>query len=564
DCSIEKANSFYRLVAGGSQSVRLRLGGAFVLRKVGMGVVTVSSSASRASLGLSGRVTLPQSNVKGPFILGFKSDKTKKITLIGPNEPVCLPIEKKENRKKGRSVRKPSKARVVVADIAEASPCATELDLTEAAAKLESIFKISPTRENVAEENLDGVGRKRRGNKRYGNDDADEKLGENIDGGVVRNRKKKTKRLSLDKRIEMKKSKDLSNKKERKSVKEEIVIPATREVKVSINEDEKIEELVREYSASTDLVSLDWKKMKIPPVLPSSEHNWLFKLLELRKALLQVKENLHRELGRDPTDAELGQATNMTVIQVRRRMGAGHAARNKLIKHNLRLILFVMNKYFQDFTNGPKFQDLCQAGVKGLIIAIDRFEPKRKLRLSTYALFWIRHAIIRSMTVSSFTRVPFGLESVRMEIQKAKLELMFELKRMPTDEEVTDKVGISLERYHEVMQAANSVASLHSRNRVTQEEHIDGITDIDGVGGDKRKQPALLRLALDDVLDSLKPKESLVIRQRYGLDGKGDRTLGEIAGNLNISREMVRKHEMKALMKLKHPARMDYLRHYVY
>lgn len=65
-------------------------------------------------------------------------------------------------------------------------------------------------------------------------------------------------------------------------------------------------------------------------------------------------------------------------------------------------------------------------------------------------------------------------------------------------------------------------------------------------------------------LDSLKPKESLVIRQRYGLDGKGDRTLGEIAGNLNISREMVRKHEVKALMKLKHPARVDYLRRYVY
>ena len=71
-----------------------------------------------------------------------------------------------------------------------------------------------------------------------------------------------------------------------------------------------------------------------------------------------------------------------------------------------------MNKYFQDFTNGPRFQDLCQAGVKGLIIAIDRFEPRRKFRLSTYALFWIRHAIIRSMTISSFTRVSFGLESV--------------------------------------------------------------------------------------------------------------------------------------------------------
>lgn len=83
-----------------------------------------------------------------------------------------------------------------------------------------------------------------------------------------------------------------------------------------------------------------------------------------------------------------------------------------LLQHNLRLVLFVINKYFQDFANGPKFQDLCQAGVKGLITAVDRFEPNRKLRLSTYSLFWIRHAIIRSMTVSSFTRVSFGLESV--------------------------------------------------------------------------------------------------------------------------------------------------------
>lgn len=72
----------------------------------------------------------------------------------------------------------------------------------------------------------------------------------------------------------------------------------------------------------------------------------------------------------------------------------------------------MINKYFTDFASGPRFQDLCQAGVKGLITAIDRFEPNRRFRLSTYSLFWIRHAIIRSMTLSSFIRVPFGLESV--------------------------------------------------------------------------------------------------------------------------------------------------------
>ena len=85
---------------------------------------------------------------------------------------------------------------------------------------------------------------------------------------------------------------------------------------------------------------------------------------------------------------------------------------NYLLQHNLRLVMFVIKKYFQDFANGPRFQDLCQAGVKGLITTIDRFEPKRKFQLSSYGLFWIRHAITRSMTLSSFTRVPFGFESV--------------------------------------------------------------------------------------------------------------------------------------------------------
>ncbi|ERN08930.1 hypothetical protein AMTR_s00015p00252960 [Amborella trichopoda] len=126
-----------------------------------------------------------------------------------------------------------------------------------------------------------------------------------------------------------------------------------------------------------------------------------------------------------------------------------------------------------------------------------------------------------------------------------------------------EKVGISEEKYHDVLRASKPVFSLNAKHVTTQEELVNGVMDMDGVTGDKRKPAALLRLALDDVLDSLKPKESLVIRQRYGLDGKGDRTLSEIAGNLNISREMVRKHEVKALMKLKHPARVDYLRRYI-
>ncbi|KAJ6376047.1 hypothetical protein OIU77_000923 [Salix suchowensis] len=452
---------------------------------------------------------------------------------------------------------------------------AIDLDYNEAAAKLENIYKLSSGTDTSDVEDVSGVIRRGRQRKRKISEGDKESEGR-TSKIIVRNWTKMAKRLSLDKRIALR----IKN--------EEKLVTSVGKTKDRKNENEKIDELVMEYSASTNLVSLDWKKMKIPPVLTSAEHVWLFKLMQPMKTLLQVKDNLQENLGREPTDSELAKTTNMDVLQVRKQIAVGRAARNKLIKHNLRLVLFVIKKHFQDFANGTKFQDLCQAGVKGLITAIDRFEPKRRFRLSTYGLFWIRHAITRSMTLSSFTRVSFGLEIVAnveafsvlvsgrvavalqernrdlrlgLKSRKQNLNCGFNLKRQPSEDEIIEKVRISPERYHEVTRASKPVLSLHSRHKTTQEEFIGGVADADG--GDDRRQSALLRLALDDVLDSLKPKESLVVRQRYGLDGKGDRTLGEIAGNLNISREMVRKHEVKALMKLKHPTRVDHLRRYV-
>ncbi|XP_059629094.1 RNA polymerase sigma factor sigE, chloroplastic/mitochondrial-like [Cornus florida] len=513
-----------------------------------MGVVTVPSSASRALLGLKARFLSYQAPLTRQLISAFKQDKPKNKALVKSHDSIVLPIERpKENPKRRRRVAKPLE-RVKAFSRDEAIPSTLELDYNEAAAKLENIYKLSPTGYVSDEEYIDSVVKRRQQRRKKIGTDDEKAVKKNNEVG---NRRKRARRLTLDTRIAL-----------RKNEKNEVV-PSIRKKEHAEDEDEKINRLVREYSVSADLISFDWKKMKIPPVLPSSEHTWLFKLMQPMKALSQVKDNLQHDLGRELTDVELAKATNMTAVQVRKNMEVGRTARNKLIKHNLRLVLFVINKYFQEFANGA-FQDLCQAGVKGLIIAIDRFEPRKRFRLSTYGLFWIRHAIIRSMTISNFTRVPFGLESVRVEIQRAKLELLFELQRLPTVEEIIEKVGISPERYHNVMRASKAVVSLHARHATTQEEFINGITDVDGVGGDNWKQPALLRIALDDVLDSLKPKESLVIRQRYGLDGKGDRTLGEIAGNLNISREMVRKHEVKALMKLKHPARVDHLREYIY
>ncbi|KAL3524390.1 hypothetical protein ACH5RR_017224 [Cinchona calisaya] len=482
-------------------------------RREDWGVVTVSSSAARSPFGLNTNLSTLISQPRRPLVLSFKTSKTENAALVAPKESLSLPVEgSKANQKRLKQVKTlPERVKAVSLD--EATPSNLELDYNEAAAKLENIYKCSPAI-SVSDIVVKDHGMKRGQRRRNGMKEANEEAEKGATYTVVRSQRKNSKRLSLDKRIALRKKKE-----------SEVI---TSSLKRKCSEDdgsEKINRIVREYSGSTDFACLDWKMMKIPLVLPSSEHSRLLKLMQPMKAIVQVKEQMQNDLRREPTDGELAEATNVDFLQLRKDIQVGRAARNKLIKHNLHLVLFTMNKYFLDFANRPKFQDLCQAGVKGLITAIDRFEPKRRFRLSTYAIFWIRHAIIRSVTLSSFTKVSFGLESVTVEIQRAKMELLFELQRMPTDDEIIER-------------------------KYTQEEFINGITDVDG---DKRRQ-----------LDSLKPKESLVIRQRYGLDGKGDGTLGKIAGNLNISREMVRKHEVKALVKLKHPARVDYLRRYIY
>lgn len=499
-----------------------------------MVAVTVSSSASSAQLGLCRTFSSYQSPLKIPRSLAYKSNKAKNTTLVVPSELATNPNDDRERLKSSE------KKRVILVD--ESPSCTLELDYrfySEAAAKLESIYKHCLATEPDDVEDKNRILRKKRQQKR-------KKKMKSVDYKF-----KKQKRLCLDERIAM-----------RESRVGEMVSSIQKKNKF-VNEVEKINKLLREYSSSVDFVSFDWKKMNMPPVLPSSEQAWLFKLMQPMKALLEVKEKLLQEMRRDPTVSNLAIATNTTPVRVRKELEIGQAARRKLIKHNLRLVLFVVHKYFPEFGNGPKFQDLCQAGVKGLITAIDRFEPKRKLQLSTLGFFWIRHAVRQYVTLSSFTRVSYGLELVRSQIQRAKLELSFELQRVPTEEEIISKIGISAKRYHEVMRVSKPVLSLHFKHAKTQEEAINGIIEADDVASDNWRQPALLRRALDDALDFLRPKERLVIRERYGLDGKCDKTLGEVAGSMNISKEMVRKHELKALKKLQDPARVDCVRAYI-
>lgn len=231
-----------------------------------MGVVTVSSSAARTPLGLNTKFSSHWSALKKPTIVAFKGDKSNNTALVAPQEQIPLPIETAKVHKKRLRKTKKLPNRVKAASTDEAFPSTLDVDYNEEAAKLESIYKLSPVSDTGNEEDMDG--RIKRASRRRKKTDDDDQIDND---NVVRNQNKKVKRLSLDKRIAMRQNKI-----------EEVAVPTRKKRNVK-NKVEKIEELVREYSSSTDLVSMDWKKMKIPPVLPSSEHTWLFKLMQPMK-----------------------------------------------------------------------------------------------------------------------------------------------------------------------------------------------------------------------------------------------------------------------------------------
>lgn len=242
-----------------------------------MGVTTVSSSAGRTPLGLRARNLSRASSLKRPVVLAFKSNETKPASLVAKRESLALPLEKnKETIKTSRKVKKRlERVKAVTTD--EVSPSIFELDYGEAAAKLEKLYKRSPGADVSDEEVKTGRVKRRRPLRKKSVETEEAEKERAV--SVVRSQRK-GKRLNLEKRISMRMKKE-----------GEFVALAQTKKHRKNDEDEKIDRLVREYTSSTDLVSLDWKKMKIPPVLPSSEHAWLFKLMQPMKVrFLRWKE----------------------------------------------------------------------------------------------------------------------------------------------------------------------------------------------------------------------------------------------------------------------------------
>jgi RNA polymerase nonessential primary-like sigma factor len=303
-------------------------------------------------------------------------------------------------------------------------------------------------------------------------------------------------------------------------------------------------------SLSSDMVRIYLQEIGQYPLLKPEEEIAYARLVQEMIVIEQSKNQLTQQLDREPTMTELANAVEKTEAQIRAALHLGQKAKQKMVTANLRLVVSVAKKYQN---RNLEFLDLIQEGAIGLQRGIEKFDPNRGYKLSTYAYWWIRQEITRAIAEQSRTiRLPVHLTEILTKIKKVQRESFQKLGRHATAEEIASALNLSKDKLREYLTASRTAISLNKQVGDEKETELGEILASDAASPEKLLTQELLSQDVAKFLEPLTPIQRQVLTLNFGLENDQHFNLAQIGQQLNLSRERIRQIQVKAISILRH------------